>query len=267
MSRAYHVLILGCLYASIACATAVSEKNRAQARVHYDLGVTSLERGDMRGALRSLRTSVENDPELPEAHNALGLVYHSMNKLPEALQHYEIALRLNPKFSEASNNLGILLIDLGRYDDAIAAFEAALSDILYATPTLAEGNMGWAYYKKGDVDRALEHIGNALASDPQFCRGYEWMMRIGLEQNRPADVVSNGKRFARHCADNPQVATSLRPEYVREMQYYWALGYLKEGSRHDAQALLSRCADVGKGSEPDPGTVAARCAASLRTLQ
>jgi hypothetical protein len=54
---------------------------------------------------------------------------------------------------------------------------------------------------------------------------------------------------------------------VREMQYYWALGYLKDGQRRQAQALLTQCADVGRGQEPDPGGIADRCATSLRSIQ
>ena len=88
----------------------------------------------------------------------LGMVYHALEHLDESIGHYEQAVELKPSFSEAHNNMGTVLIDLGRYDDAIDSFKVALGDILYRTPALAEGNMGWAYYKKGrDQKRTQAH--------------------------------------------------------------------------------------------------------------
>lgn len=252
-----------------ACTPVVTAKNRASARISYDLGINAFDRGDNREALRALTASAKEDPYLPDAHHALGLVYHSMGKLDQSLAQYREALRLRPKFSEASNNMGILLIDMGHYDDAVQAFEFALSDILYATPTLAEGNMGWAYYQMGKVDLAVEHIGNAVASDPQFCRGYEWLMRIALNQDKAADAVANGRRFYKHCVNNGRIAATLQPDYRAEIDYYLALGHLKQGNRIAAVALLTSCA--GPNSEladpADTPTFAARCAQSLKSLR
>lgn len=269
-SRYVSVGLLSCALSGLwACAPVVTAKDRTSARISYDLGINAFDRGDNREALRALSASAKQDPYLPDAHHALGLVYHSMGKLDQALAQYREALRLRPKFSEASNNMGILLIDMGHYDDAVAAFEVALSDILYATPTLAEGNMGWAYYQMGKVDLALEHIGNAVASDPQFCRGYEWLMRIALHEDKPADAVANGRRFYKHCVNNGQIAATLQPDYRAEIDYYLALGHLKQGNRSAAVALLTSCA--GPNSEfADPNetpTFAARCAQSLKSLR
>lgn len=252
-----------------ACAPVVSGKNRISARISYDLGINAFDRGDNREALRALSTSAKQDPYLPEAHHALGLVYHSMGKLEQGLAQYRQALRLRPKFSEASNNMGILLIDLGRYQDAVAAFEGALSDILYATPTLAEGNMGWAYYQMGQIDRAREHIGNAVASDPQFCRGYEWLMRIALHEDKAADAVANGRRFYKHCVNNGRIAATLQPDYRAEIDYYLALGHLKQGNRSAAVALLTSCAgpDTESADKSATPSFAARCAQSLKSLR
>lgn len=258
------------LYASLAlllaflsgCAHTVTQKDREKARISYDLGVNAFNRGDVREALRALLASCREDPKLADARQVLALVYHTMGKREEALQQYHAAIALQPQFSEAYNNMGILLLDMGRYDEAIEAFETALSDLLYVTPTLAEGNMGWAYFQKGDVDAAVEHIGNAVASNPQFCRGYEWLMQIGFHQERPQDVVANGQRFEKHCVQNDKVAATLSQAYRDQIDYYWALGYLKQGQRQKAQALLSRCAKSNPASD-----FSSRCATSLRAIE
>ncbi|KAH0533600.1 hypothetical protein FGG08_007643, partial [Glutinoglossum americanum] len=142
----------------VACGHTVTEQDASQAKLQYDMGVTSLRRGDPRAALRDLLAAEERDPELPQVHNALGLVYHSLGHADDALAHYKKAVKLMPEFSEAYNNMGTLLTDMGRYDEAIEAHEKAMSDILYTTPYLAEGNMAWAMYKKGDVAQARKHL-------------------------------------------------------------------------------------------------------------
>src|SRR5690606_15868580 len=121
--------------------------------------------------------------------------YHAMDRHELALEHYREAVRLKPKYSEAQNNFGTLLLSIGRYDEAIAAFEVALSDILYPTPSLAEGNMGWAYYKSGNTDQAVRHLRNAVAADTKFCRGYLWLAQIGVETGDAAEAVASARRF------------------------------------------------------------------------
>ena len=244
-----------------ACAPAITAKDRAAAQVHYDIAVASMNNNDMRGALRDLLTSVERDPELPQTHNALGMVYHSLGHLDDSLLHYERAVELKPDFSEAQNNLGTLYITLGRYSDAIAAFKKALSDILYATPALAEGNLGWAYYKSGDTQKGVQHLRNAVAGSPKFCRGYEWLARIFLADEKPADVITQIKRFEKYCIDDVTIAETIPATYRNELFYYLAVAYLKRGDRQAANETFTRCskeaADEGFGK---------KCADSLRGL-
>src|SRR5206468_11932526 len=111
----------------------------------------------------------------------------------------ERAVALRPNFSEAHNNFGVLLLDMGRYDEAIAHFKIALGDILYATPSLAEGNLGWTYFRKGDAEEGLRHLRNAVALNPKFCRGYGWLAQIELTRNRAEQVVAYCKRYQKHC--------------------------------------------------------------------
>jgi len=250
------------LLALAACAGPASEADQQTARIHHDIAINSLDRGDMRGALREMLIAADLDPQNPQVQQALGLVFHAMGHSDEALVHYQKALELKPAYSEAHNNFGILLIDLGRYDEAIEHFKKALADILYQTPSLAEGNMGWAWYKKGDVDKARLHLRNAVAQNARFCRGYLWLARIGVDRSEPAEIVTNGKRFEKHCMGDVALAKTLPAEYVREMQYYLGVGYLKQGDRESARKAFAACAVVDASGEFAP-----KCVSSLRTLE
>ena len=242
-----------------ACGHTISEQDQAQARLQYDMGVTSLKRGEPRAALRDLMAAAEKDPELPQVHNALGLVYHALGRADDALAHYKRAMELKPDFSEAANNMGTLLTDMGRYDEAIAAHQLAMGDIMYGTPWLAEGNMAWAFYKSGDVVKARKHLRNALATNPKFCRGYEWLAHIDLEQGAADDTVQSCMRFERYCAADPEIAEQIQPELLREMRYYLAMGHLKRGDHEAARDAFTQCADETDG-------YGARCRSSLAAL-
>jgi type IV pilus biogenesis/stability protein PilW len=249
------------------CAATISDKARATARIRYDMGVASLDAHDLRGALRELLQAVQLNPSMAEAHHALALVLHALGREDDALEHYETALRLRPGFSEVHNNYGTLLMAVGRYEEAIEAFKTALSDILYPTPSLAEGNMGWACFKNGDVQGGIRHLRNAVATNPKFCRGYEWLMRVGIDQQLPELVIRSGQRFEKHCAADSELTAGVAPEYFREMRYYLGVGYLKNGDVEAARDSFSRCA--GAAREPvfdgDP-SFASLCASSLAAL-
>lgn len=243
------------------CFSGANARDRTLAKTRYDIGVATLGQGDLRGALKELLAAVELNPNQSDAHHVLGLVFYRMGRHEDARKHYEKALKLNPEFSEAHNNFGVLLLELGAYEESIGHFQAALDDILYATPALAEGNMGWAYYQNDDVERAVRHLRNATATSPKFCRGYEWLSRIGLARDDAAQVIANGARFQKYCIDNENIAATIPKDYKNRMQYYLALGHLKRGEHGRARDILSMCAS----HTPQAG-FAAKCAASLGTL-
>ena len=209
-------------------------------------------------ALKELLRALEYDQELVEAHFALGLVYHAMDKEGLALRHYSKAIDLKPGYSEAHNNLGILYMDMGRYAEAIESFNLALEDILYTTPYLAEGNLGWAYYKQGESKKAVAHIMKALDINKRFCRGYEWLVRIALADENPGLATSMHVRFDKYCLKDALVGENVSGEYVRELQYYYALAFLKQGKRENAQELFKKCA-----SNNPESTFGLKCSASV----
>ncbi len=255
------VLMAAMVSGLFGCAKTIPEKDRVLARTHYQIAVTSFRGGDYREALRELLQSTKLDPELPDTHAILGMVYHALGHLDDGLMHYEKAVSLKPNFSSAHNNMGTLLIDLGRYDEAIDSFEIALGDILYTTPSLAEGNMGWAYYRMGKTDQGIKHIRNAVATNPKFCRGYEWLARIGLDRDESEDVARSYKRFDKYCANDDEISQILSPDTLHQMKYYLGLSLVKQGEREAARAVFTQCAlpdaDVG---------FAVRCRTSLQEL-
>lgn len=225
----------------------------------YNLGVAALAAGDSAAAIAALRRAVHDRPTAPEAHSALGLALHTSGKHGEALEQHRTALLLRPDFSEARNNMGIVLQSMGRLDEAIDAFAAALANPHYCTPYIAEGNLGWALYQRGDVALARSHLQRALAQQPRFCRAYPWLTRIAWDAHDHAEMVRQSEAFFAACAS---VAETAVPHH-RQMHLYMGLGLAGEGLPTQALEQFVRCSEGAQSGDD----VARRCQREHRQLQ
>jgi len=135
---------------------------------HLGLGTSYLQQGDPTSALRELYEAEKLNPKDPQVQHALGMALSAKGKYNDALEHYRKALELDPKYTEVHNTMGATLLEMGRWDDAIREFNLVLNDILYLTPFFVHNNLGWAYYKKGDLNTAIENYRKALGMKPDF---------------------------------------------------------------------------------------------------
>lgn len=187
------LLVSGCAH--------LSDKDREQANLHYELAVENLTKSPQ-VAMKESDEALRLDPNLADAWHVKALLLHySFGRLEEANVAYLKALELKKPFSEARSNLGNLYMDQKRYDDAIEAYQTALNDVLYPTPYIPQGNMGWAFYKKGDRAKAIELIKAATTANPKYCLGYLNLAQIYEAANEMADSCKYAVRFREHCPE------------------------------------------------------------------
>jgi tetratricopeptide (TPR) repeat protein len=197
MTARFGPLIAALLF--VGCKHIPTDKERQGAQIHYDLGVHAQE-SDPRAAFAEFETSLGLDPDFPEAHNAIGVVLHLAYSRPEeAIVHYRRAIELRPSFSEAKTNLANLYLDQKRYDEAITLYEEALNDMRYSTPFIAQGNLGWAFYKKGETKKAIDQIKAAVTTNPRFCLGHKNLGIIYEEQGALADSCKQFGKYREGC--------------------------------------------------------------------
>jgi Tfp pilus assembly protein PilF len=185
------------------CAHYVSEKDKDQSVLHYEIAVQNLVKSPQI-ALKEADDALGFDPLNAEAWHIKALVLHqSFQRLEEAQVAYAKALELKTPFSEARTNLGNLYMDQKRYDDAIAQYQIALSDVMYPTPYIPQGNMGWAWYRKGDARQAIEMLKGALSVNPKYCLAELWLGQVYEGQNNTPESCKYFSRFREHCPDRP----------------------------------------------------------------
>ncbi len=218
------------------CFPAGGEKNTRLSDIHHRLGVHELHQNRAHLALKELLLALKHDPENPDAHYTLGFLFQGRRDLEKSIHHLKEAIRLRPDFADAYNNLGTVHLEQGRYDDAIAAFKKALGVVTYPTPYLPHGNLGWAYYKRGDLRAAVKSLKTALFHNPKFCLGHN---NLGVVYQQLGD---HGLA-KRHL----EQALSMCPKYV-EAHYRLGLSHLKLQRRDLAQAQFQSCQQLSPDS-------------------
>jgi len=230
------VLTLAAAGVLAACAHVPTEKERQGADAHYDLGVNAQNAGDVRSALKEYDEALKLDDDFADAHNAKGVVLHlSFDRKDEAEKEYKRAIEIRPTFSEAKVNLGNLYLDEGRLDDAMALYQQALNDMLYATPYIAETNLGWAYFKKGNSAQAIEHLKAAVTTNPQFCLGYK---DLGLVHDARGELNAACTEFGRFVDACPKVAEAYQLRGSCQV---------RQGRATEARASFDACVENATG--------------------
>lgn len=94
-----------------------------------------------------------------------GALLERRGRFAEAEAAFRQALARDPDHASTLNYLGYMLAERGeRLEEAIALISRALEDDPYNGAYL--DSLGWAYFKQGDVDRALELVARAAAMLP-----------------------------------------------------------------------------------------------------
>jgi tetratricopeptide (TPR) repeat protein len=107
--------------------------------------------------------AVRLDPNLSEAHRALGLSYSGQNQLDRAIEAYKEAIRLNPDSARAHESLGFAYFTQGRYDRAIAEYKEAVK--LDPDDATFHNNLGLAYLNNNQIDAAIAAYNKAIKID------------------------------------------------------------------------------------------------------
>ena len=130
------------------------EINDTVVKSHVLKGRVLIEMGDLGNALQSLQTAIALDPEEPDGHYYLAIVYERINEPEQARQHFELACEFddyNPIYAVAAAEM---MIDLDRIEEA----KAYLNSI-----PMSENNAG--------IRQSLGHIA-LIQQDPKLAVEY-----------------------------------------------------------------------------------------------
>jgi len=139
-----------------------------------DVARAQLDRGNVDGAILSLREVLAGHPDAVDAWFTLGIALARKGEHEASLQPFITCESLEPSDPVHPLMHGNALAALGRFDDAIASFEHAARLAVEAgdpfAGAAAEFNRGNALYELNRVDEALSAYERALALDPTHAK-------------------------------------------------------------------------------------------------
>lgn len=172
--------------------------------------------------------SIEIDPAFAPAYNHLGIIYMETKRFLKSEEAFKLALKLQPDYPEVLNNLGVLMNRQDRFNDAIGYLDGALKSNSYVTPENAYTNLGYAYFRLGNIPRAKAYHQRALDIVPDFC----------LAHKNLGDVFAKEKKFPK-AVDYYSKALSICPLYD-ESHYKLGLALMKTGKKNLAKVELEK---------------------------
>lgn len=137
------------------------------ASARYQLGVVLLASSDAAGAEAALVKTMQQEPQWPSAHTALGSAYYAQGKFPDAITAYQKAISVDASNAAALAGLGLARVMKGEKGGSNDIERAIKLDPASALPHL---NLAIVYSQsksKKDWSRAEDEFKKAIAMNPE----------------------------------------------------------------------------------------------------
>jgi len=151
---------------ALASLKTVLDKNPEEANALYLSGIAYLRKGMLPEATSAFLKVTEISPKFAAAHYQLGVCYERQKEPEKALAAYQKSIELEPSNADVIYNAGLVLFQLGRIDEALPRFEQAL--VLRPDDPAYLEMAGRCYINKSDFPKAVEYLEKAKAgtTDP-----------------------------------------------------------------------------------------------------
>jgi adenylate cyclase len=177
-------------------------------------------------AERAAQKALELDPNLAEAHAALGylLAFYHWDRAA-GKKEMEEAIRLNPNYPTAYMNYGIILLSEGRAKDALVQLRKAQE--LEPTSANTSFQMEWAFFLDRKYDETIAQSQHTLKLEPNSPVSHSQMGLAYLYKGDTARAVSELK-FAMDKFPNSATVT------------FYAFGLAKAGRTAEASRVMDK---------------------------
>jgi tetratricopeptide (TPR) repeat protein len=160
---------------------------------YYNRGVTYARLGNYQRAIKDFDKFIELNPQYVRAYSNRGLAYAKKGQYEEAISDYKQVLKINPDNINAYNYLGYLYIDKEiDLEEGLRLIKKALS--LAPENASIIGSLGWAYYKKGMFDEALEELERAIKLGGDKVNLHEHLAKVYEKKEKYEEAMKAWKK-------------------------------------------------------------------------
>ncbi len=158
------------------------ELNPGNAEPYLLLGLTFTQSGQYQLALETFEQGLERHPKNVDLRFNLGATYDKVGRFPDVVREMEAVLAIKSDHADALNYLGYSYADRGvNVEQAVSLTKRAVA--LKPENGYYVDSLGWALFKMGRIQEALQEIRRAaelVKDDPVI---FEHMGEIYLRQN------------------------------------------------------------------------------------
>ncbi len=132
----------------------------------HTLGIVAHMAGKTDVAAKLVEQAIKNKGDVPLFHSNLAEMYRLLKRLDDAVESGKRAVALDPRLVAAQGNLGVAYYDRGDYDEAESCQRAALAINPKFAPSL--NNMGSIMRARRDRDAAIDWYRRAVQANPEY---------------------------------------------------------------------------------------------------
>ena len=189
--------------------------------LHYTIGNAFSALGDERSAKLAYKAALadpafsENPDLAAQSHKNLGTSFERLGEQDKAVDHYREALRLNPDLAEAHNALGMYYVHIGRYEEALVHLDRVVFAERNQGKTSAVN--GWranVLFNLGDTRAAFREINGLVSQADSLDWIWPWCARLVASFGRTTrqnavQAVAFWQRYVRAHPSHSQARREL----------------------------------------------------------
>lgn len=175
----------------------LSTRDHRLLQLRTALGVGYMRQGQLGLARNELAQALALDPTSAAANSAMAIVQERLHESKKAARYFRRGLAHHPYNGSLQNNYGAFLCAQGHIQSALHHFTAALHAPLYATPQLADLNMGICYLKVPNKKEAVHYFHRAQALAPALAGPYYFLARVRYKDHELRRAHADIRQYLR----------------------------------------------------------------------
>jgi type IV pilus assembly protein PilF len=192
-----------------------------QVKLLLPIAAADINDNDSTGALQILAQVRDMDDSVAEEYYLYSLAYLHKSEMRLAVESAKRAIKLNPNYSAAKNTLGRILLDEGKYEEAEKYLLEAANDLLFRDAYLPKTNLGFLYYKEGNLDKAEMWLTKAIQDGGSLvCLSHYYRGQVRSDKNQLLNSERDFAEAARgNCSGMSDAHIAFGKTLIREKKY------------------------------------------------
>ena len=172
------------------------------------LASTQVARGSVDQAIDAYHRALEANPRDVRVYIALGGLLETRNQWQDAEDLYKKALAIQPDYALAANNLSYLMLEHGGDLGVALSLAQTARKGMPDSPNSAD-TLGWAYYKQGVYDSAIDLFQEAIKSNDKNPT-YHYHLGMAYEKANHLDLARKQLEYSLQISPNYSEANTIR---------------------------------------------------------